>query len=264
MVDNIIFDDLRNTYAYDVAYFSGIGRRESQQDSGYVAAGDTDVLAIVCDGMGGLAGGETASAAAVEAFIELYQYYSEAKPELSASIWLQNAAHFVDDVVYSLQNTAGERLRAGTTLTVAVIHRNDFYWLSVGDSRIYLSRGSDMVRITNDHNYFMQLNEQRSKGTISPQKYQEEAKKGEALISFIGMGGLLLLDINDTAFQLERGDIVLLCSDGLYRTLSEKEIQTVLQNYETAEEMSCCLNQMLAGKASAIQDNYTYIIIKKA
>ena len=121
-----------------------------------------------------------------------------------------------------------------------------------------------MVRITNDHNYFMQLNEQRLKGTISPQKYQEEAKKGEALISFIGMGGLLLLDINDTAFQLERGDIILLCSDGLYRTLSEKEIQTVLQNYETAEEMSCCLNQMLAGKASAIQDNYTYIIIKKA
>lgn len=263
MANNITFEDVRTSRSYDIASSSGVGGRDSQQDAAYIAAADNDAFAVVCDGMGGIAGGELASTTAVDAFVEFYQYYAEKKGEAFDCSWLQSAAEAIDDIVYSLKDAAGRRIGAGTTLISVVIHKNQLHWLSVGDSRIYIARGNEMVQVTNDHNYFMRLDQQRADGLLSAQKYHEEARKGDALISFIGMGGLLLIDINEEPFELQSGDAVLLCTDGVYRTLSEMEMQYIITHSVFTKDVADCFEKIIARRMSPSQDNYTYVIIKK-
>ena len=152
---------------------------------------------------------------------------------------------------------------AGTTLASVAISGNRLYWLSVGDSRIYIFRRNEMVQVTNDHNYFYRLNQQLADGLISRSKYHEEAGNGEALISFIGMGGILLMDLNEAGFSLQAGDTVLLCTDGLYRSVPDDEMLKIVVSSSTAEEAIRCLKKTIADKAYPWQDNYTCILIKK-
>ena len=257
---NCIFDDLRCARHYDIAIMSEIGKRDSQQDAAYVAATDDDVFAVVCDGMGGVAGGQLASSTAVEAFTEYYQISNQ--QGLSNFEWMQAAAETVDDIVYSLENSDGKRIGAGTTLLSVVAHKNQINWLSVGDSRIYIIRGNEIVQVTNDHNYFMRLNQQKADGLITPEKYHEESRQGEALISFIGMGGLSMIDVNEQAFQMQYGDVVLLCTDGLYRAISEEEIRIIVNESSSMQETAEYFNKLILHRDCAFQDNYTYILIK--
>ena len=261
MEKNCIFDDLRSNPTYDISFKSAIGKRESQQDAAYIAASDDDVLAVVCDGMGGISGGQLASRTAVEAFIECYQTY--AQQDAAGFAWLKNAAEVIDDIVYSLCGPDGQRLGAGTTLVSIILHDGQINWLSVGDSRLYILRGNEMVQVTNDHNYFLTLNRQRQNGQISSEVYQEEACNGEALISFIGMGGLLMIDINEVPFALVPGDVILLCTDGLYRTVSDQEIKTIVTESESMQEAANHLEKIIEHRSHPYQDNYTFVLIKK-
>lgn len=264
MENNIIFDDLRTGRGtYDIACLSGIGRRESQQDAAYAAANDEAVFAVICDGMGGIAGGQLASTTAVEAFTEYYQYYNQGSKEGTDGQWMQTAIEAVDDIVYSLKDAEGHRVGAGTTLIAITVNENRLHWVSVGDSRIYLFRGDEMAKVTNDHNYFLKLDQQREEGTISNEQYHTEARKGEALISFVGMGGLLLIDINEDDFYLEPGDTILLCTDGLYRTISENQMFQIIRQERTAKDIVRRFDAMIAERNSSYQDNYTFILIKK-
>lgn len=261
MGKNYAFDNLQSKQCYDIAIASGIGQRESQQDAAYVAATDDDVLGVVCDGMGGIAGGQLASNTAIEAFVEYYQFY--AQQGCTPFEWMQYAAQAVDDIVYALADGDGKRIGAGTTLLSAVIHGEQLHWVSVGDSRLYIFRGTESVQVTNDHNYFYQLNQQKIAGTITSEKYHSEAHNGEALISFIGMGGLTLIDINEDAFQMIPGDVILLCTDGFYRTVTEEEMGIILGECEHMQEAAEYFEKLIEHRAVAYQDNYTYILIKK-
>lgn len=142
--------DLRKSNRYDIAFRMGIGRRDSQQDAGFVAACDNETLAVVCDGMGGLTGGERASKAAIEKFLSEY----EREGRLDGGEWMEEAIELTDDLVYSLKAPDGTPLGAGTTLAAVHIIADRMYWVSAGDSRIYVLRAGQMVQITTDHNYF--------------------------------------------------------------------------------------------------------------
>ena len=260
MDNSIVFDDLRTTPHYDIAGSSGIGKRESQQDSAYVAADDNSVFAVICDGMGGYSGGQDASRAAIESMVGQYALLGD-KP-VSAQ-WLRYAAEITDDVVYSLTGPDGRRLHCGTTLVVASIQGDRLSWLSVGDSRIYIVRANEMIQVTSDHNYYLRLIQQLDKGEITQAQYDCEAVKGDALTSFIGMGGLQLIDINETPFQLERGDFILLCSDGLYRSIPEHLIKKIILSNVNANDVVRQYNNQLQKFNNLYQDNYTYVAIRK-
>lgn len=109
MKDSFSFVDLRKSNRYDLAFRMGIGMRDTQQDAGYAAACDNEVLAVVCDGMGGLTGGERASEAAVEKFLSEY----ERGNRVGGSEWMEEAVELADDFVYSLKAPDGPRLVQG-------------------------------------------------------------------------------------------------------------------------------------------------------
>lgn len=208
---NVIFDDKRRgggLDGFDVAFYSDIGRRSSQQDSAYLMAGEQAAFAVLCDGMGGARGGQLASASAVDILRAYYAHYLVHGREMQDSAWMREAAEAADNMVHGLRDAGGNPLGAGTTLVAVSAVRDYFGWISVGDSRLYILRQETLVRATTDHNYMMHLDLQRSAGKISEDTYARESKSGDALISFIGMARLLQIDVKCVAkFAFVRGNL---------------------------------------------------------
>lgn len=257
MKDGFIFADLRKSTRYDTAFRTGIGRRETQQDAGYAAVCDSEVLALLCDGMGGMAGGEKASRAAAEKFAAVY----ESSGQSADCQWMEDAIEQADDLVFSLKGEDGEPLGAGTTLVAVHITGDMLSWVSAGDSRLYIVRGQHMEQITTDHNYFFQLDSMLRDGEINREQYRAEAGDGEALISYVGMGGLEWKDLSTAPFPLLPGDTLLLCTDGLYRTVSDQEICRSVCAAGTMEKAARQLEDTILAADLPEQDNYTYILI---
>lgn len=244
--------------------FSDIGKREYQQDTAkvsesYVYIADRRIIAILCDGMGGLSGGERASGYCVE---RLYEAFQAASAPIDIPRFFSRMIDDVDRQVKAMTNEEGKPLGAGTTLISVVIDDGRLFWASVGDSRIYLINDASILCLTRDHNYQMVLASQVRKGLISAQEAMTHPKR-EALISYIGMGGVRCADISEKPFLLRGNDRILLCSDGLYRTLSEEEMAMIVRNAENDMESAAReLVQSAIGKGKVHQDNTTAVVLK--
>jgi protein phosphatase len=236
------------------------GTREYQQDTSYVEVRGDVGMAVVCDGMGGLSSGEKASATGVKQFI---RDLKEAWPVKDLPSFLEGEAHRLDRAVYELADEKGNRLNAGSTVVSAIIVNNQLYWMSVGDSRLYLLRDGSLRCLTTDHNYKTMLQQKLEAGLIDMDFYNGEISRGEALTSYLGLGSNLLVDRNQKPFTLVKGDILLLCSDGLYKTLTEEQIQVLVN--ESGNYIPFAGKRLIeqAGRwGSRGQDNTTLILLQ--
>jgi len=243
---------------YTVAINSIIGTRDEQEDYAFHCSDGKKVIAVVCDGMGGHESGQLASRLTVDKFRALYD---EKNSTEALPVFYLKVVDILDELVFHLKNEQGERLGAGTTFVAAAIENNDLFWLSVGDSRLYILRDNELVQVTRDHNYFLRLEQMKHGNEISANQYEAEAVRGEALISFIGMGGIEVMDINHLPFKLQSKDTVLLSTDGLYKTLCNDEIKQCLR-MENAEDALADLINKVEAKAHKFQDNTTCVLIK--
>lgn len=247
---------------YETGISSIIGTRSYQQDFAYLYTDDQDLAALVCDGMGGLEGGEKASRAAAETFARDLR---EGGPGANLPGFLQREAKRMDKAVSGLKNAGGKPLKAGSTMVGVYCRKNLLYWVSVGDSRIYIIRGGQIVRQTRDHNYRLLLKEQLSAGQISQEFYDQEEKtpQAEALISFLGMDGLRVIDGKQQAISLLPGDIVLLCSDGVYKSLTDSQIHAMVRDNDIDMNIAADrLTAMALRYGVKGQDNTTVILLR--
>jgi PPM family protein phosphatase len=240
-----------------------IGDRSEQQDSfgftdpdNVAFAAHAGVAAVVADGMGGLANGGAASAAAVQAFLNAYEAKRPAEPIPDALLRSIRAAN---EAVMSLWRKTGTEGSLGSTLAAVALHGDRLYWVSAGDSRVYLYRDRHLVRLTTDHVYAAELEEQVGQGRISREQASLHPDRN-ALTSYLGLENLPLVDRSVRAFPVKPGDSVLLCSDGLYRALPEEEIAAAL---EKDSRKSCeTLVHRAIGKRMSGQDNITAIALR--
>lgn len=236
---------------------SSVGARTSQQDSLYIGEKEGAILAVICDGMGGMNGGERASELAVQMLTQ--EFYTRDISNVPA--FFREMAVKMDEAVYSLKD--GERLMgAGTTIVSVIVDQSGLYWLSVGDSKIYLCRRGELLCPVAAHNYRLILDQMLADGRISQEKYDSEGPKAEALISFLGLGGISRMEINQNPFLPEPGDRILLCSDGLYKSLTEQEILNILQLPMSAEVKIKMLLDRALEKGGARQDNTSIILLQ--
>ena len=241
--------------SYEIAQNSIRGGRYEQEDCWFIHPENGKVFAAVCDGMGGRSHGQIASMAAAETMEQLY--ISKTSEESFPGFFVK-AIDILDEKVLSLKDSEGQRLSAGTTILTVAIDGDNVFWLSVGDSRLYIIRNESIACVTRDHNYFLSLNQMAECGAIDKDKYNDEAAKGERLISYIGMGGVLIFDVNETPFKLLPNDTVLLCTDGLYRAVSDDEILRLVSDRSPDESMRALMDE----SNKTFVDNATCIIIK--
>ena len=147
-------------------------------------------------------------------------------------------------------------------MVTAVIEDNRLYWASVGDSRLYIVRDGEIFQMTKDHNYLMELMEMVEQNRLTLEEAMENEDK-EALISYIGIGGIKYIDFNRRAFELFPGDCLVMCSDGLYRALDDEVIkQIVMASDEDMSEAAKYLVEEALNQGNKYQDNTTVITIK--
>jgi len=238
-----------------------IGARSSQQDSfgfsdkddlTFVAHGG--VLAVVADGMGGMAHGGEASHIAVQTFLR--SYMGKLADERVPMALLQ-ALGEANQAVVALGQGVGEE-NVGTTLVAAVVHDDELHWVSVGDSRLYLLRQGKLTQLTQDHVLALELDRDAANGVISLEEAQSHPERS-ALTGYLGLSELDLIDQNPQPFELLTGDQVLLCSDGLYAAVDEKDIAACWDgdSQDFAEELVA----MVLAKERPSQDNLTVAIL---
>jgi protein phosphatase len=237
-----------------------IGARGSQQDAfgfsdkddlAFVAHGG--VLAVVADGMGGMANGGEASHLAVRAFLQSYM----AKPAgESVPTAMLRALDEANQAVITLSHQVGEE-NVGTTLVAAVIHGDTLHWVSVGDSRLYLWRNVQLTQLSEDHIYANDLDRDAASGNISREDAENHPERC-SLTSYLGLTTLDLVDHNLNPYPLLPGDRLLLCSDGFYAALEEIEIVPVFEReaQQTAEDLVA----LVLAKDRPGQDNLTVAI----
>lgn len=236
-----------------------IGARQSQQDAADILMNESGaLLAIVCDGMGGMEAGDRASKYCVSEVCRDFQAYTGEE----YSRFLCSEIRRLDRDVSEFCGEDGGHVVTGTTFAAVIIENGKMYWGSVGDSRIYIIRGGEIAQITHDHNYGLVLNEKVEEGTMTILEAEQYPKK-EALISFVGLGHIERIDVNENAFFLEKGDYILICSDGLYRSMDKNMILQTVMLY--ADDMSGAA-EILTATAACIggcrQDNTTVVIMK--
>lgn len=240
-----------------------IGSREEQQDAfGFSDIGDSHltekwgVLAVLADGMGGLQGGKEVSHIAVQSFLEHYVQSHELKSiqeKLLSSLERANMA------VLEYAGEHGLMGRVGTTLVAAVILQSELYWLSVGDSRIYHNNGELITQLTTEHKYAKELDDMVAQGVLTAEEALLDPQR-ESLTSFIGLEKIEEIDLSPQSLSLEKGDSIILCSDGLYGTLSDEEIREVCQ-YLPTQEAAEELIKLVLTKQRPHQDNATVAIL---
>ena len=247
---------------FSIGKHSILGNRESQQDSLVCEQEGSFLMAAVCDGMGGMSGGEIASRLAVESFYDRLHRMAPASIH-EATGWIKEAFTAVDERIASLTDDTGKRIYAGSTAIITLLEGDKLHWGSVGDSRIYYIQGEQIRSLTRMHNYNLKLDEMIRRGELSREEKERQGERGEALISYLGIGGLPIIDTSRDAIRLNREDVVLLCSDGLYKTLEDEQIAAIVGecggNMKVAAKRLCTEALRLAARK---QDNTTVIAIR--
>lgn len=256
--DNYNYYD-ENSY-FEVSLRSVIGTRDEQQDSAAVRLNYDNGIIVICDGMGGHKGGRSASSIAAEKMAECFNNRSQNANVPSTFL---NIMDELDSEVMNLRDSDGTVMKAGTTLVASYIEKRSIHWASVGDSRIYIIRGDEIVQVTKDHNLKFRLDNQLEENKISLQQYRENIIHGDMLISFLGVGGLELVDINSESFTLYPDDRVLLTTDGLYKALNVETILKIISNFINVKEATEALIEKAQRTAEGGSlDNTTISLIR--
>lgn len=241
-----------------VGKLHGQGARNYQQDSFGVSDPEmlegSGLLAVVADGMGGLSDGDKISTTVVETVLDGFSY-SQGQGTLE-QVLLTLDQWGVREVNLFL---GPDRYRSsGSTMAMGMIRDGHFSWVSIGDSRICLYRGGQLIQLNREHDLKQKLALQAINGEIPLQEVYTD-KRRDGLISFMGMGTIDQIDMPSTPLTLLPGDQMIIMSDGVYNALEESEICTALD--KGVEAAPAELEQAILNKAYPDQDNYTAVIL---
>ncbi|WP_294227724.1 protein phosphatase 2C domain-containing protein [uncultured Shimia sp.] len=251
---------------FDVATALSLGARERQEDT--VVAdfplGAPMGFAVLSDGMGGHACGDVASGiVATELFSEL-KLLSGAPEQMERDIGavLQDAVAAANTCIRLYEDQAPNTEGMGATLVAPVIFGARLYWVSVGDSPLFLMRAGRLYRLNEDHSYAAQIDVMQARGLIDLDAAQNHPDRS-ALVSVLAGGEIAKVDCRAEPMTLKDGDIVLAASDGVH-TLTDDQIVSVLADNEekTGRQIGESLVAAVLAAACPDQDNLSLCIIK--
>jgi PPM family protein phosphatase len=221
---------------------------------------DQSHLFVVADGMGGHAGGEQASALAldsVETFIlGTFKWFAQFKGAEQDQVLadFQSALGHANALVRAEAAERPELHGMGTTLTLAYSLNDVLFVAHVGDSRCYLCRHGFLYRLTRDHTLVEEMVRQ---GTLSAEEAAHHRWRHVITNAVGGNSSEVRVEVHKV--QLEGGDRVLLCSDGLTEMLPEEEINHVLRTEAVPEQ--ACRRLMTRANNAGGRDNITAVVV---
>ncbi len=221
-------------------------------------------LFVLSDGMGGQASGEIASALAVETVVDYCraaasdgasEFHGDPTPGLSdRTNRLASAIRLANDKIF--ESGAGDPARKGMGATIVACWISDrrLSLAHVGDSRVYLLRSGSFEQLTADHSLVADL--VRS-GVLTPQ--QAEVSEQQSILTR-ALGTQPEVDVDADEQMLLAGDVLLLCSDGLSRTVTNPEIASALETNPDPQKAADRLIEL--ANENGGEDNITAIVVR--
>ena len=236
-------------------------KRSANEDShcalvGLNAPPGSDALVAVADGMGGHAAGEVASAMAIQGIKSQLSRDGLGEVTDPGSLDYERLMkQVVEDLNAEVRKGAEQpaTMGMGTTLTAALILGPMVIISHVGDSRAYLFRSGRMQQLTQDHSW---VAEEVARGALIESQAREHPRRN---ILTRALGVSASVEVDTSASELEEGDVLLLCSDGLYGLVGDEEIARTSTAFEPQE--AC---DVLVQRANDLggNDNVTVVIVR--
>jgi PPM family protein phosphatase len=204
-----------------IADVTGAARTAEPREPFKFALGPKGAVFLVCDGMGGAAAGEVASQMAVDSIYDALAS-AEPQPRDAFARLLRRAVQLANEKIFVQSRDNQSERGMGTTCTVASLVDDTLVVAQIGDSRCYILRDGKLAQVTKDQSLAWQLIEA---GAMTA----DEAKAFEhANIILQALGVQERVEVVLSQVSLRRGDVALLCSDGLHGPVTDEEILAVL------------------------------------
>lgn len=219
----------------------------------WTSKGPRGALLVVCDGMGGVEGGEIASELAAQVmWREMKSTPAARDPEVFARL-LRRAARVANHDVHAMAKREPGLRGMGTTLSAAAVVKDRLVVATVGDSRAYILRAGALVQVTRDQSLHSAL-------IAAGHDEAEAAHAGGAILQALGVGA----DVEPSLsiIELRRGDRILLCSDGLHGLVGDPALAILMGEPQTLDQAVRLLVQ--AARAAGGTDNITAIVCEVA
>jgi len=240
-----------HNFSFGIATHIGHVRITNEDFSGNFETKNGYVF-LVCDGMGGHLGGAKASKIAVEAIKKSLQSFDYKTPFEALSQSITTANETILEYAEKNPNITG----MGTTCAAILIIGSDVYYAHVGDSRIYLFSNKKLIRTTRDHSVIQKMIDL---GQLTEEEAAKHPRKNE-ISNALGRRDMKPPTVCKIPVQAAKGDVFLICSDGLTNMVKDAEIEAILMNTLEMQDKANMLIDM-ANKAGGI-DNITVQLVE--
>jgi len=207
--------------------------KQTNEDASVCVETPRGLLAVVCDGMGGHLGGQQASQAAIQAIID---HVSASPPDAPPAEIMREALEKANAAVFSVGGDAAMQVRPGSTVVATLLHEAGAAVAHVGDSRMYLSRGGQIYRMTRDHSIVQQMIDA---GVLTAEQAMDHPDSNK-ITRALGMMAEVEVDVYPVELPLGRGDVMVLATDGLTDLVTDAEVQMVIQGALTEGPEALC------------------------
>ena len=215
---------------------------------------DNLAWSVVCDGMGGQAGGDIASNIAV---IMISKFLSDNLSEVKTSDEIKSviyeAVSSANQAIYLKSEKDKNLKNMGTTVIVCVVSMNKLYVAHMGDSRAYLISDDEITQITTDHSM---VQEMLDNGKLTIEEARNHPQKN-IITRALGVNPEIKLEYN--TLDIKKGNIILSCTDGLTNTVEEQDIYNICKKCNNKEE---AVGKLISkGNKNGGNDNITVSLI---
>jgi protein phosphatase len=239
---------------YAAAAASDRGRKRSSNEDAFGYSVEHGVY-LVCDGMGGAAGGEVASALALE---EILRVLTSRDPAAPLPLAAEEAVRAANDAIFSRSQRNASLRGMGTTLVGLLVEERNAWVLNIGDSRCYRLRNRSLEQLTVDHSL---VDEQVRLGHMTLSDALRSPFRN-VITRALGTQSLVIPDILE--LEAEPGDMFLLCSDGLTRELPDPLIESLLSVDSPGDASlgGLCARLISAANKAGGGDNITCLLVR--
>jgi protein phosphatase len=235
---------------YTAAAVTDRGRKRPSNEDAFGFSVETGVY-VVADGLGGAAAGEVASSLAVE---EVLARLSKRDVTVDPALAAEEAIHAANRAIFSRSQHNIKLSGMGTTLVALLAENRHVCVINVGDSRCYRLRGNQIEQLTLDHSL---VEEQVRLGKMTA---AEALRSPLRNVITRALGTQVSVTPDIFALEAEPGDLFLLCTDGLTRELSDKQIESELGVDQPLDQL--CAHLVSAAKKAGGNDNITSLLVR--
>lgn len=232
----------------------GCARTQNQDAYQIEVLDKNSLLCVVCDGMGGAKSGNVASTLAVDVFTqEVKRTWTPDMDMEKLDQMLKNAVKLANFTVYDQAQQFEEFTGMGTTLVAALIQGKTATFVNVGDSRAYWVDRDGIRQVTVDHSLVQMM---VARGELAPEKAKNYPGKN-LITRAIGTEPVVACDIYHR--KVERGDCILMCTDGLSNLVDEQEI--LFEVVHGLDKQKCCESLVRIARNRGAPDNVTSVLV---